>query len=129
VLLERRLPAGPEALRAAAPGAGVEMERNWHLVVAICCGIPVATAAAFAQAAGGGTRQYVVLLPVSLLLGLECATLLNMMRSTAYAHITARPAPSRSWYLRTFYVVVFAWMVAAGLIGMLAASLIWRLVP
>jgi hypothetical protein len=30
-----------------------------------------------------------------------------MMRSTVYAHITARPAPSRSWYLRTFYVAVF----------------------
>jgi hypothetical protein len=105
------------------------MERNWHLVVAICWGIPVATAAAFAKAAGGGTRQYVLLIPVSLLLGLACAALLQMMRRMADAHITARPTPSRSWYLRTFYVAVFAWMVAAGLFGMLAASLIWRLVP
>jgi hypothetical protein len=52
-----------------------------------------------------------------------------MMRRMADAHITARPTPSRSWYLRTFYVAVFAWMVAAGLFGMLAASLIWRFVP
>ena len=129
MLLERPLPAEPEALRAAALGAGVEMERNWHLVVAICCGLPVATAAAFAQVEGGGTTHYVVLLPVSLLLGLLCATLLNIMRNTAYAHITARPARSRRWYMRTFYVAVFAWIVAAGLFGLLAASWIWRLVP
>ena len=104
------------------------MERNWHLVVAICCGLPVATAAAFAKAEGGGTTHYVVLLPVSLLLGLACATLLNLMRNMAYAHIIARPTPSRSWHLPTFYVAVFACMVAAGLFGLLAASLVWRLV-
>ena len=86
------------------------MERKWHLIVATCFGLPVATGLAFAKASDGGLKQYAVLLPVSLLLGLGCATLLQMLRSFGY-------------------IAVFAWMVAAGLFGVLAASLIWRLVP
>jgi hypothetical protein len=106
----------------------LKMGGKWHLVVATCCGIPVATALAFGQAAGAGIRQYGLLIPAALLLGLVCAALLNTMRTVAYAHITARPAPSRGWYLRAFYVAVLAWMVAAGVFGIVVASVITRFV-
>jgi hypothetical protein len=104
------------------------MERYWHLVVSVCFFIPLTTANAFAQLAGSGAREYALLIPVCLLLGLACAALLNTMGRPAFAHITARPASSHSWYLGTFYVAVFAWMVSVGLFGILTASLISRFV-
>jgi hypothetical protein len=104
------------------------MPRKWHLIVAICFGMPGATGIAFGKAAGVGTSQYVVIVPISLLLGVACAALLNMIGRTAYAQITAPSARLHNWYLPSFYVAVLGWMVAVGILGVLAASFISRLV-
>lgn len=90
--------------------------------------MPGATAIAFGKAAAFGMREYLVLVPTSLVLGFACAALLNMMRRTAHSQLTALPPGTRNWYLPPFYVAVIVWMVAAGILGVLLASFVARLI-
>ena len=84
--------------RRAAPAADVEVPKAWHLLVAICFGMPVAAAFSFAGVRGAGVRAYALVIPLSAMIGVACAWLLEIARIRLHAHVVRPRESVPGWY-------------------------------
>ena len=102
------------------------MPKAWHLLVAICFGMPGAAAVSYAGVEAAGVRGYAVIIPVSTVLGVACARLLEAARLRTAAHITRTSGSLPGWYPPALYVAAILWMVIAWALGV-GPETSWRM--
>ena len=84
-------------------------------------------ALALARVENAEVKQYVLLIPVLLLLGLACAALLNVALRAATRRISQKQARAQVWYSGALLVAAIAWITVSGYLGLLTSSFVLRL--
>lgn len=114
----------PVPPRSAAAGAGAEMPKWWHLLAAICFGMPMASALPYAQVANASVTRYALVLVLSVMLGLAWAWALETARTTVGTRITRKSGSLPGWYSGALYCAAIVWMAIAWFLGLWLSSVV-----
>jgi hypothetical protein len=84
------------------------MPKAWHLLVAICFGMPVAAAFSYAAVRRADALGYALLIPLSVMLGFACAWLLDTVRTRVGAHVIRPFGSIPGWFFAPYEIARFA---------------------
>jgi hypothetical protein len=100
----------------------------WDLLIVTSSAAFVGSALAAARVVNGSTRDYVVATISGLLLAIANAWTWSKVGNAVDTHVKSFVESHRERYLRNIYIAAAIWAVCAGILGMLIASAILRVV-
>ena len=107
--------------------ADTDMPKAWHLLVSICYGMAVAGAFSYAKVQDAGVRAWALVIPLSVMIGVACACVLEIARARVAAHVTRTSGSVPGWFSHALYVAAMVWMVVAWVLGLLISAAVLRL--